>query len=123
MKTIRLNSEYSLVDGKVLVGKFGMEFDDYSVVDAPEYRIGNPALLVSKTNVSPNAIRAGENVPVFSLRFDCVADGMGGNSNSNIKLHSGWRGTTNDVSVSAHGVVKIVKIRELKNGQVAVTVK
>lgn len=83
------------------------------------YAIGAQAVLVSATDVSPNAIRAGTEAK-FSLSFDL--DGVPGNSNPNIKCTSGWRGTTNDRSIDAHGIVTIRKIRTLKNGDVAVTV-
>lgn len=84
------------------------------------YRVGARCVLASVTNVSPNAIRAGENNPDFYLVFD--EDGIGGNSKPQIKRLHGWRGTTNDRSVDAHGLREIVSVRALKNGDVAVTV-
>ena len=123
MKAIRLSDDYRLNDTVEYFQMNSANFDDCAWIKDENFIVGNQALLVSRTNVSPNSIRSGKNIPVFHLRFDCVEEGLGGNSNPNIKLHSGWRGTTNDVSVSAHGVVKIVKIRELKNGAVSVTVK
>lgn len=124
MKTIRLSDDYRLNDCKVEYFKMSSaNYKDCAWIEDNNFKVGARALLVSKTNVSINSIRAGENIPSYHLRFDCVNEGLGGNSNQNIKSHTGWMGTTNDVSVSAHGVVKIVKIRELKNGQVAVTVK
>lgn len=86
---------------------------------ATKYAIGERAVLVSTTDVSPNAIRAGTK-PHYRLSFDL--DGVPGNTNPSIKHTSGWRGTTNDRSVDAHGVVTIRKIRALKNGDIAVTV-
>ena len=85
---------------------------------ATRYEIGAQAVLVSHTDVSPNALRAGTRAE-FSLSFDL--DGVPGNSNRSIKRTTGWRGTTNDTSVDAHGVVKIRRIRRLKNGDIAVT--
>ncbi len=84
------------------------------------YQVGAQAVLVSSTDVSTNAIRSGKNVPHFSLSFDL--DGVPGNSNPKIKSTIGWRGTTDDLSVDAHGIVTIRKIHVLKNGDIAVTV-
>lgn len=84
------------------------------------YEMGRQAVLVSATNVSPNAIRDGNNVPHHYLSFDL--DGVPGNTNHSIKRTEGWRGTSNDRCVDAHGIVTIRKIRTLKNGTVAVTV-
>lgn len=86
---------------------------------ATRYEIGAQAVLVSTTDVSPNALRAGTHAE-YSLSF-CL-DGVPGNSDRSIKRTTGWRGTTNDTSVDAHGVVTIRKMRRLKNGCIAVTV-
>ena len=43
-------------------------------------------------------------------------DGFGGNMDHNVKRFHGWRGTTNDVSVTALGVFKVLSITEQKNG-------
>lgn len=85
-----------------------------------EYAVGMLAVLVSITDVSPNAIRNGRSKPRFYLSFDI--DGVAGNLDPSIKSTSGWRGTTRDMSVNAHGIVTIRRIRKLKNGAIAVTV-
>lgn len=84
------------------------------------YKIGAQGVLVSNTDVSPNAVRENRSIDRFSLVFDCP-DGIPGNSNPNITRFHGWRGTTDDNSQYAHGLRKIIKIRELKNGTVSVT--
>jgi hypothetical protein len=94
------------------------EFSYYVWRDT-KYRVGAVVILCS--NVSPNAIRNGHDNPVFRLVFDCP-DGIPGNSNRNIKRFHGWRGTNNDVSNYAYGMRKIIKIRTMKNGDIAVTV-
>ena len=136
--TIRLTADsYHLTDGVVqafYATETGHQFDysNPSFIDeldkcqswdwhATRYAVGTPAVLVSVTDASPNAIRAGENLPRYHLSFNL--DGVPGNSDPKIKTTSGWRGTTNDSSVSAHGVVTIRKIRTLKNGDIAVTVR
>lgn len=40
----------------------------------------------------------------FSSDQELINNGMGGNSNHNIKRFHGWRGTTNDIAVHACGV-------------------
>lgn len=47
---------------------------------------------------------------------------VAGNTNPDVKRLHGWRGTTNGTSCYAYGLREIIKIRQLKNGQVAVTV-
>lgn len=84
-----------------------------------KYKIGANAVLVSSTDVSPNACRAGTQ-PDYYLSFDL--DGVRGNMDRSIKRTSGWRGTSNDRCVDAHGIVTICKISTLKSGRVAVQV-
>lgn len=127
-KTIRLpEAEYRMThDGHVQY--FGVTspsqndwtIDGYAWMPT-RYKMGARAVLVSCTDVSPNAIRSGRNTPKYYLCWDL--EGVGGNSNPRVKRILGWRGTTNDKSVDAHGIVSIVRIRELKNGDVAVTVR
>jgi len=120
MQTIRLPSDtYRLnTDGAVDVLRPVRASDDWEW-HASKYQVGRQAVLVGTTDVSPNAMRAGTHEN-FHLSFDL--DGVGGNSNPSIKRTSGWRGTTNDKSVDAHGVVTIRKIRALKSGDISVTV-
>lgn len=122
-KTIRLDEIYRVKNGVVYGSKYSHD-DEYRrpvYVDyETKYKIGTEVMLVSITNVSPNAIRGGYNMPKYQVEF--TTDGIGGNSNSNIKRYHGWRGTSDDKSVYAHGLRKITAIRKLKNGTVAVTV-
>lgn len=138
-RTIRLEADQYRITGDGVVERFISEptghLPDYDaknwtaemdkcerwVWEATKYRVGEPAVLVSCTDLSPNAIREGRDVPTYWLSFDL--DGVPGNSNPKIKRTDGWRGTTDDQSVSAHGVVTIRAIRVLRNGAVAVTVK
>ena len=87
-------------------------------------QIGSTVVLGSRTDVSPNALRAGT-VAKYFLHAD--TEGIGGNSNHKIKQHTGWRGTTNDVSVDGHGLATIISARTVKraNGDefVRVTVR
>lgn len=45
-----------------------------------------------------------------------VDDGIGGNMNPAIKRWHGWRGTTNDISMTACGLHKVTRISGYKNG-------
>ena len=132
-KTIHLSGDtYRLKNGTVEVFAYlgTKEPIDYSD-DAPdiehvydwvksEYVLGVRVMLVSHTDVSPNALRNGT-VARYDLIFD-RPNGIAGNSDRNFYRFHGWRGTTNDVSCYAHGLREIIKIRALKNGIVAVTV-
>jgi hypothetical protein len=115
--TVRLPAEYGLNNnGQVIrVGVFGY----YAV---PSYQIGSHVVLYSRTDVSPNALRAGQSRPKCCVSAEWAEKGVPGNSNHNIHRHHGWRGTTNDISLDAHGIRRITKIRRLNNGVVAVTV-
>ncbi len=128
-KTIRLSGEHRINDDGT-VDVYGYSHTDDSNPDdwqpiykwmKTKYKIGETVMLVSNTNVSPNAIRNGFNTEEYFLAFDCP-DGIPGNANKNITRYHGWRGTNNDNSTYAHGLRKITRIRYLKNGQVAITV-
>lgn len=128
-KTIKLGTEnYRYINGVLEIlayKKNDEESNDDIRMDLEwfpsKYKIGAEVMLISHTNVSPNAISDGTNIARFSVRFDCP-DGIGGNSNPAITRYHGWRGTTDDISLYAYGLRKITKIRELKNGTIAVTV-
>ena len=81
-------------------------------------KIGAELTLVSHEDVSPNNIRSGEIKPHYYL-FDGP---IGGNSNPDITRYHGWRGTWNDRATYAHGVHRVLKMRTLKNGAIAVTI-
>jgi hypothetical protein len=93
----------------------------YSWRPSKHYKLGQRAILVGFEDVNPDVLRRGGSPERFELLFD-RPDGIGGNMDQNIKRFHGWRGTTNDSCCTAYGLREIVKIRELKNGTVAVTV-
>ena len=80
-----------------------------------DIKIGAKVMLVSERNIS--TYDESEFVLVFN-----APDGIPGNDNSDIKRFHGWRGTTCDIEVVAHGLRKIIKISELKNSDISVTV-
>ena len=125
-KTIHLeNAEYRLNNTIVEYLKpiDTGEYEEWPELEWAEskYKIGAKVMLVSTENVSPDALRAGWAKEDFSVIFD-VENGIGGNMNNEITRYHGWRGTTSDIQTYAYGLREITKIRELKNGKVAVTV-
>ena len=130
-KTIRLDGgDYRINNGivEVFVQNNEFDFETYDeYLENPgewkpsKYKLGAEVMLVSSEDVSPDALRSGTGKRQFDVRFD-RPDGIGGNSNPDIKRYHGWRGTTGDISCHAHGLRKITKIRQLKNGDIAVTV-
>jgi hypothetical protein len=120
-KTIRLSSsDYRLHDGRVEVLGYDSEIEDW-VWRSTRYKIGRRAVLRSVDNVSPDALRSGDLQRSWGLEWNL--DGVAGNSDHKIRRIEGWRGTTDNRSVYAHGRVRITAIRELRSGQVAVTVR
>ena len=71
---------------------------------------GETIVLGYSENVSPNALRSGEN----NLHFFAEKNlhGIPGNSNRNIRRMEGWRGTTDDISVNADGVWTVINVEK-----------
>lgn len=118
-KTVRLNEFFSVISGAACEYTPSPDIwhDDGTIeyrppVWTPTYRVGDEVVLV-KVNGKDGKDR-------YSIRI--APDGIGGNMNRSIKRFHGWRGTTNDISVTAMGRREIKKIRTLKNGTVSVTV-
>lgn len=66
------------------------------------YEVGDEVILLEHLDVSSG-------LHWFTLVPD-EGHGIPGNMNSNIRRYHGWRGTTNDVSLIAHGSREITKI-------------
>jgi hypothetical protein len=119
MKTIRLSNNYSLKGNQVFRFDYQVSSDNYdtTIKEIPtKYKIGNMAVLTSRTNYN-----AKNSKPEYYLHFDL--EGVAGNSNPSIKKTEGWRGSYNNVSTNAHGVVEIVKFKHYTNGDIGVVVK
>ena len=80
-----------------------------------DIKIGTKVMLVSKRDIST------DDEPEYSLVFN-VDDGIIGNANSDIRRYHGWRGTTNNIEIVAHGLRRITKISELQNTDISITV-
>lgn len=104
-KTIRLAEFYSLRDGAVFT------LDEYFNTVETQYKVGRKVVLGSTYNFRYKTKR-------WFVRFNLA--GIEGTTPGNFKTE-GWRGQYNDESTSAHGIHRIKKIRQLKNGRIAVT--
>jgi hypothetical protein len=105
-KTIRLGVFYSLHDGAVFT--FDEDFNDVET----KYKVGRKVVLGSSYNFR-------HKTECWFVSFNLA--GIEGTTRGNFKTE-GWRGQYNDESRQAHGIHKIKKIRQLKNGDIAVTV-
>jgi hypothetical protein len=107
-----------LKDGEVVTRQEtgGNDTDGYPVFETVKtgYRKGALALLMSAQNINR------ENSTRFYLLLG--EEGAVGIPNHNIRRYHGDRGTDCDILRVAHGQRKITGIRQLKNGQVAITV-
>lgn len=65
--------------------------------------VGEEVMLIEKYNENTNK-------SWWDLRR---CDGIGGNIDSNIKKYHGWRGTTNNIGIYAHGLRKVIRASEL----------
>lgn len=97
--------------GKKII--FTVATNEYADLVGSGFWIGKIGTCVSVDDVSPNAIRSGTSKPSFRIHDD--SDPVPGNSNSCITRYFGWRGTTNDRSVHAHGVRMVEKIVQFRN--------
>ena len=70
-------------------------------------RVGQEVILIGRENV----MRGGEEFTIIN-----ALEGIGGNMDSNVKRFHGWRGTTNDIALYAHGLRKITKVESVDLG-------
>ena len=82
---------------------------EYYESDPPKMPQVNDTYFVwEREYVGPNKEKYFKEI-AFSIDRDLIENGMGGNMNPNIKSHHGWRGTTDDVCVTALGVRKCLE--------------
>lgn len=48
--------------------------------------------------------------------YEDNGEGVPGNMDASIKRYHGWRGTTNNISVYAHGLRRVLEIRSERDG-------
>lgn len=110
-----------LKTGKILVEMRDqierMSTGEFCTVESaePVGNVGDEMCVGISDDVSPNACRSGI-VRQFLLTTD-NRGGFSGNSDRSIRRLHGWRGTTNDSSVTAHGWRRIEESAPLKRGR------
>ena len=115
-RTIRLDSnEYAISDMTSRVLRLVIDSDDDAHYEVSRYQIGAEGVLMSSADVE----RDGS--PSWRLWWD--GGGGPGNCNRDIERATGWRGTTNGISVHAYGHARVVAVRKLRSGDIAVTVR
>lgn len=77
-----------------------------SQYDDEIFKVGDEVVLVETINELTN-------VSTFEPRI--ATDGIGGNMDNNVKRYHGWRGTTNNKALFAHGLRRILKIEDVED--------
>lgn len=93
-----------------IIGKKTFLMESYG----SDFKPGDEVLLTEHYNISNNT--------TFWRIFHHTGKGVPGNENNHICRYHGWRGTTNDISVHAHGVRKVIAVSEYNAEMVKVTV-
>ena len=72
----------------------------------PEVKIGDEVILVERYDINHGDTQ-------WQIRL--APDGVPGNSDSHVRRYHGWRGTTNNISITAHGLRRVIKVRDNDN--------
>jgi len=116
-KTVRLSGEVrGVIAGKLVV--YGADGEPHHA----RMQVGSRVLLYSVDDVSPDALRRGGGKTRWEISVEPrdIEAGLGGNLDREIRRFHGWRGTTCDQSIHAHGVRRVKKIAVLKCGDISV---
>ena len=76
--------------------------DGSYIGSGPEVKVGDEVILIERYDINKGTTQ-------WQICF--APDGIGGNMDGNIKRYHGWRGTTNNISITAHGLRKVIKVR------------
>ena len=90
-----------------------MERYDDRYIECSEPELPEPGKLYfvyTREYVGPNRNIERQQTVKWSTNRTLLTDGMGGNSNQHIKRFHGWRGTTDDWAIYAHGVRKCTNV-------------
>lgn len=68
-----------------------------------EVKVGDEVVLVECYDSNSGTTR-------WQIRI--APDGIGGNMDDSVKRFHGWRGTTNNVSITAHGLRRVIKVTD-----------
>lgn len=83
---------------KITEYRYGLDLDDI--------KVGDKYILVERTNINTGTTE-------YRLCKD-NGQGIGGNTNYDIKMYHGWRGTTNNISVYAEGLRRVERVDAVK---------
>jgi hypothetical protein len=104
----------------VKISKDGRTITQKVIVDSDEYFDEHVPLVGRCYAVATRESVVSHNVSlIWEDGSEYIMDGFPGNFNRTIRLHHGWRGTTNDASVFAHGVRQCLTVNKktYKNGK------
>lgn len=73
------------------------------------FRPGEKVLVISRRNILKQGHDTWDLCPEFA------STGYPGNADSKIETFHGWRGTTNNIYVEAHGVYEIISVEPAKD--------
>lgn len=85
---------------------FDIQYMDYHDIGGTEINRGDPVLVYTKENLMTGAEE-------WKIRKDFAESGYPGNTDSSVKCFHGWRGTTNDIRVEAHGVYTVKSVEHV----------
>ena len=94
--------------------KYKIIVDEYRAMKE-NYKVGDKVLVLLKEDFN-------HNTEWYTLNKTFAETGYPGNINHNEFRFHGWRGTTNNISVTACGVYEIKKVQELEDCRVKVTI-
>lgn len=69
----------------------------------PEVKVGDEVVLVERYD---------SNSGTTQWQIRNAPDGIGGNLDYSVKRFHGWRGTTNNISITAHGLRRVIKVTD-----------
>lgn len=77
--------------------------DGAHIGSGPEVKVGDEVVLIERYDINNQTTQ-------WQIRI--APDGIGGNMNDSIKRYHGWRGTTNNISITAHGLRRVIKVTD-----------
>lgn len=83
--------------------KYTFEFDPYRIEET--YKPGDEVLVYSTENLNTGR-------EYYNISKRAAKDGLPGNLDASQKRFHGWRGTTNNISIYAHGVYRVKEVEE-----------
>lgn len=89
---------------------FKYSFEDiYYNPHVEDIRVGDSVLVYTRENVLTGS-------ETYYISKELAETGYPGNTDSSVRRFHGWRGTTNDISVYAHGVYIVDDVQKSGDG-------